>query len=531
MKKSKKKIIIPCAIVGGLLIVILIGVAISNMVSRGAAAIHTVEIVPVEYRDLSDSISLKGTVSGESRTNVSSTAGAEVTTVNVQVGDIVDKGDVLCVLDSADINEQLTEAQKNVTNASALSANQTKQNEQNLIDAKADQKTSLTNAQNAINQAQAEYNNLSAAYNSCNTSLTAAKNQLSAAANAYNAAIAETNTANAAMQAAKTELDSAAEGDKPAKQAIYDAAVTTYNEKKAISDNAAKVQTAATETVAELQSAFSSYQQQVNTAAQAVNNAKTQYNSIATETNRSIAGYQNVIDMQQYQSSDDSSKTLLESLQEQLADCTVYAPCSGVVTAVNVSVGDNNMAGSTIVTIEDTSQMKIVVSVDEADILKLEEGMEAIVKTDATGEEEIEGTVTRVVRVKNQSTGSTLEPAASTGYSAEITIGESELLVGMSAKARIILKNKENTLCVPYDLVQTDEEGNTYVLVAKMNEDGTATAVRKNITVGEEVDYYTEVTGGELKAGDMLVYDILIMEGQSFTPSQTITEGDMEDGQ
>ena len=37
--------------------------------------------------------------------------------------------------------------------------------------------------------------------------------------------------------------------------------------------------------------------------------------------------------------------------------------------------------------------------------------------------------------------------------------------------------------------------------------DGTATAVRKNIKVGEEVDYYTEVTGGDLKEGDQLIYD------------------------
>lgn len=34
-----------------------------------------------------------------------------------------------------------------------------------------------------------------------------------------------------------------------------------------------------------------------------------------------------------------------------------------------------------------------------------------------------------------------------------------------------------------------------------------ATAVRRNITVGDEVDYYTEVTGGDLAEGDMLIYD------------------------
>ena len=67
-----------------------------------------------------------------------------------------------------------------------------------------------------------------------------------------------------------------------------------------------------------------------------------------------------------------------------------------------------------------------------------------------------------------------------------------------------------------------DDNGDSYVLAAEANEDGTATAVRKNIKVGEEVDYYTEVTGGDLKEGDQLIYDntFSVTEGQVFTPEQ-----------
>ncbi len=56
------------------------------------------------------------------------------------------------------------------------------------------------------------------------------------------------------------------------------------------------------------------------------------------------------------------------------------------------------------------------------------------------------------------------------------------------------------------------------------NEDGTATAVRKNIKVGEEVDYYTEVTGGDLKEGDQLIYDntFSVTEGQVFYRNRCI---------
>lgn len=45
-----------------------------------------------------------------------------------------------------------------------------------------------------------------------------------------------------------------------------------------------------------------------------------------------------------------------------------------------------------MITIEDTSSLKVIVNVEEADILKIQEGMPATVSTDATGDEEIKGT-------------------------------------------------------------------------------------------------------------------------------------------
>ena len=222
----------------------------------------------------------------------------------------------------------------------------------------------------------------------------------------------------------------------------------------------------------------------------------------------------------------------LTDLKEQLEDCNITAPCGGVVTAVNVSVGDVNADSKTpLVTIEDTSSLKMVATVEEADILKIEEGMKATVTADAMGDETINGTVTRVVRVKGQSTGSDGQ-TTSGGYSVEISLDNKELLVGMEVKAKVMIKEKGEVLAIPYDLVKTDDDGNTYVLVAEANADGSATAVKKNITVGEEVDYYTEVTGGDLAEGDKLIYDYsgTVTEGQQFTPEQMYSEQDMGTG-
>ena len=266
------------------------------------------------------------------------------------------------------------------------------------------------------------------------------------------------------------------------------------------------------------------FKSSLEAAQKALDTANDNYASVLKSTDRSVASAQNTVDMQKYQTSTTSNlKDQLEQLQKQLADCTLSAPIGGVVTAVNVSVGDKNTAGTTMITIVDTSSLKVVVNVEEADILKIQEGMPATVSTDATGDEEIKGTVTRVVRVKNQSTNTNgTDTNTSSGYSAEITIDNTELLVGMSAKAKIVIKDRGTQLAVPYDLIRQDDNGDSYVLVAEANEDGTATAVRKNIKVGEEVDYYTEVTGGDLKEGDQLIYDntFSVTEGQVFTPEQ-----------
>lgn len=436
-KKKKKKVLIIVLVIVALLAV-LIGTAVHNMTKAVEMVMNTVEVEPVQLRDLSDTISLKGTIAGASSTNVTSKAVAEITAMNVQVGDIVQEGDVLCTLDSASIEEKIADIEKSVSNAQAVSSINSQQTQTAVQQALEDQETQLASAQRQVDDAQTNYN------------------------------VAETQYNNGEI-------------DFP----------TLLASKRALES------------------------------------AKASYDATLESTNRAIENAQLQVELDKYKDSDASSKDTLDSLREQLADCEVVAPCSGVVTSVNVRVGDINGEKVTILTIEDTSSLKLVATVDEADILKLQEGMAATVTADATGEEKINGTVSRVVQVKSQSTGGT--DATAGGYSVEITIDNKDLLIGMAAKAKVMLKEKGEVLAIPYDLIQYDEDGNAFVLVAEAGEDGSATAVRKNIEVGEEVDYYTEIIGGDLKEGDMLIYDYTfsVVEGQEFAPEQMYSNQDM----
>lgn len=441
MKGKKKKVVIVIVAVVAV-IAIVIGMAVHSMTQTVEMVANTVEIEPVQLRDLSDTISLKGTVAGSSSVNVMSKAVAEITAMNVQVGDIVQEGDVLCTLDSASIQDSITDLEKSVSNANAVSNINSQQTQVSLEQALADQQTALAKAQQAVDDAQGTFDWTEKQYNS------------------------------------------GAEG--------YDFQ-TYYNAKRALED------------------------------------AQTAYASTLESTNREVENARTQVELEQYKDTDTSSKNNLDDLREQLADCEVTAPCSGVVTSVNLRVGDTNAAKTAIITIEDTGSLKVVATVDEADILKLQEGMNAVVTADATGDDKISGTVTRVVRVKAQGSGT---EAAAGGYSVEITIDNKDLLIGMAAKAKIMIQEKGEVLAIPYDLIQYDEDGNAFVLVAESNEDGSAVAVRRDIEVGEEVDYYTEITGGNLVEGDMLIYDYTfsVAEGQTFAPEQMYSNQSMDLG-
>lgn len=436
-KKKRKKVLIIVLVVA-----VIIAAVIWNVLHKAGEQVemvnNLVEVEPVQKRDLSDTISLKGTVAGASRTNVTSKAVSEITEMNVQVGDIVKPGDVLCRLDSASIEEKIADLERSQSNANAIESINDRQATDAVQQAREDQERQLKEAQLAITQAE--------------------------------------------------------EGVTIAQRA-YDA-------------------NPGDETFPNLLN-----------ATRALESAKDNYNTTVDATNRAIENAQLQVQLNRYKDSDSSTNDTLKSLREQLEDCVVTAPCGGVVTAVNVRVGDINGDKVTILTIEDTSSLKVVATVAEADILQLQEGMSAVVTASATGEEEIKGTVSRVVRVKEQS----MDGQTAGGYSVEIALDNSELLVGMEAKVRVMIQEKGEVLAIPYDLIRYDDNGDAYVLIAEGNSDGTATAVKKSVTLGDEVDYYTEVTGGELQEGDRMIYDYsgMIVEGQTFAPEQMYSEQDL----
>ena len=153
------------------------------------------------------------------------------------------------------------------------------------------------------------------------------------------------------------------------------------------------------------------------------------------------------------------------------------------------------MSPTIIIHLIDPSTMELKVGVDEIDIPSVRQGQEAIIDVDALPTLQIEGEVTSICPV----------PAVQAGLvTYEVTIAlnlpeGSEVKVGMSATADIIIDKRSNVLLVPSRAIKLDSQGNTVVDVMV---DGQVQ--ERPVVVGISDGYQTEIVDG-LDEGELVV--------------------------
>jgi HlyD family secretion protein len=88
----------------------------------------------------------------------------------------------------------------------------------------------------------------------------------------------------------------------------------------------------------------------------------------------------------------------------------IVSPINGVVLRKHQRTGENvsAQASSPILTLGDTSRLRVRVDVDETDVARITEGQNVVIKAAAFGDRTFNGKVTRVGRIlgkKNIATG------------------------------------------------------------------------------------------------------------------------------
>lgn len=473
-------------------------------------------VMPYQAQDLSDFISVSGTVESESSMNVTSSVNAKITKLNVAIGDYVNEGDVLCVFDNSDIKQQITDLETSIKNASALDENTKKLNRKALENAKEDQKIQLKSAKESIDSAKDDYNKTYKKYSDCINNINSCVLEYNDVCNQ----IAEYESSMSDMDYSDNQdfYDDSYDGSYDDSMDNFDN-FDNYDDTSSQDDTYSSLIAKREELSAKIESyktEASSYEDQLDPLQKAIDSANDNYDSVKRSTNQAIETAQNTVDIQDYQNdSSSNTATQLKNLKTQLEECTVKAEKSGTVTSLSVAEGDTPTEGALLMTIENNSQLKITANIDEKDILKVKEGMNVVITSEATGDTEIKGKVSKVITIVS-SNGNSSNPSddssgssSSNGFTAEITIdGNSDLLVGMKAKAKIMLVEKSGCYSVLYDCIMYDDNGNPYVLVADTsNSDNgtTATVKRADVTLGDESGSYVEVTSDSLKENDLII--------------------------
>lgn len=198
------------------------------------------------------------------------------------------------------------------------------------------------------------------------------------------------------------------------------------------------------------------------------------------------------------------------TLEYQVKEATIYSPINGVVTSVDVQEGD--IPQGRVLSLADDSRLLIRAELREADVPNVAKGNRVVFTSTATGKKEFAGRVTRISPAaatpsdpKNAMQGG---GDAAVVFPVEIEVtGDTEgLLLGGTARAEIITAESDNALNVPADAV-FEEDGKKQILVlATDSEDARSGKVEvRTVETGASNDIDIAITGGELKAGDIVI--------------------------
>ncbi len=205
------------------------------------------------------------------------------------------------------------------------------------------------------------------------------------------------------------------------------------------------------------------------------------------------------------------------SLQENerlLRETNVYSQISGIVTKRLLQVGENATglgqfsSGTTIVRIEDRTQMRVKLAVNEIDVARLSIGMDAEVNVDAVPNKTLKGRVSKIAPAKQVAEGQTALVGSDSvvKYEVEIMLAEVDpgLKSGMSAKCTMRVANKKDVVFLPSEY--TEKKGNDYFAYfpAANPKDPKSKPTSVPIKVGLVTSSKLEILSG-LKAGDKVV--------------------------
>ncbi len=194
------------------------------------------------------------------------------------------------------------------------------------------------------------------------------------------------------------------------------------------------------------------------------------------------------------------SELSLESQYDTLEDYTIKSPINGTIIEKKVKAGDTIDSGAQLCTIYDLSYLKMTMNIDELDISKVSVGQDVTITADAIKNETFTGKVTKINMAGTTTNGVTTYPV-------EVQLEYAEgLLPGMNVSTEIVVNKAENVVAVPVGAVVRGD----MVLVKTGSTSTDDPSIPKgyeyvSVVTGISNDSYVEIKDG-IKDGDEIAY-------------------------
>ena len=496
--------------------------------SRSASADLAYTQEKLGRRDIVNVYDGSGTINAADSYTVKSLVTGTVLTADFELGDTIQKGDVLYVIDSSDVEGDLENAQLSVSQA------------QRSYDDAADARNVRTKIGGEVSSFAVAAGD---AVQAGQTVATVRDTSVMLLAVDFPAAEAQSF---AVGQAAQVMPDTTFEvlngtirsvsGADPSGDASLMTCTVTIAVPNAGSLTTAQAAVAQVNGVSSLNSAHFTYQREETVVAAAsgtVSELCVKEGSTVRQDDVILRITGKDLDKQAQNAADNlrSAELRMSSAERNISHYTIDAPISGTIVDKKVKAGDklsaNDAAMQNLCTIYDMSYLEMKLNVDELKIRSLEVGQEVDITADAVPGETYKGVISSILVAGTTANGST-------SYPVTVRIDDmGELLPGMNATAKITTASVKNVLALPNAALVRG----SYVLVTKdspsaANAETSMTApdgyVYVKVTTGISDDDYIEVKSG-LQEGDTIAYDNSSVSATDFYSNMMASaEGDDE---
>lgn len=436
--------------------VILVVIVVLVLVARSGAqqALGALQTQAVKRDSLTASIGATGTIQARQQAMLTFSLNSRVDEVKIKMGDWVTEGEILVTLDPANYPQQVISAQGDLLNAQKA-LDDLKRSNTSFAQAELD----LANAREAADNAKVDYDN---AYEQFN------KGQLKLAQDRFNLAEAQYNYYR--RQPIKNFTD------QMRVQQEYTEYIHALQElQQAQKDYDAGARGGTKEAQTKLDIAKGKYE----VAKARLGDAQARYDNLA---NGAPVG-----EIAAAQARVDSNQAVVNQTR-------ISAPFAGTILSVNVLPGDVVNPGTVALVIADLSELHVDVPIAEVDYNRVMLQQPAELVLDAIAEKTYHGDV-QEVEMSASVTGGTVS------YPVKVVLSDadSKVLPGMTVAVSIEVSRLENVLLVPNRAVRSLDGGRIVYILKN------GILIQVNITLGSSNDTMSEVTGGDLKEGDLVV--------------------------